>query len=773
MKLRMAHVRPIFVPTASLALLCIGLFATSGAQEAPERTIDFGKDLFPLLKGRCISCHQGDGASGGLRMDSPVAMAKGGVSGPLVAPGTPAKSILLQRLKGLGGKPQMPMGFKPLDAKELALVELWIKQGGKLSAETAHWAYQQPFQANLPTVSNPKWVRGAIDAFVLAKLDSKKLAPSPLAPKETLLRRVYLDLIGIPPTPAQQESFLKDTRPNAYELLVDQLLASPAYGEKWATMWLDLARYADSNGYEKDQNREMWPYRDWVIKALNSNMPFDEFTIAQIAGDLLPEATQQQIIATGFHRNTMYNDEGGVDKGEQRWLTLVDRVGTTGTVWLGQTIACAQCHDHKYDPISMRDFYAMLAFFEPSEEPVYDLVDPAVRALNELVFNAEKALENLKADSPEYKAASDSLQKLKTQIIQAQIAGRTLVLKENTKDYPPKTAIRLKGSYLNPGKVVTANTPTSLPRMDPKWPANRLGLAKWLVSRGNPLTARVQVNRIWEQIFGYGIVKTVENFGTQGEAPTNQPLLDWLAVQFMNEGWDQKKVIRSIVLSNTYRQSSACSKSLLVADPENRLLARGPRFRMSAEMIRDTALAEAGMLSEKMGGPSVFPDQPAGVWNTPYNGESWQTSMGEDKFRRGVYTFLKRTSPYPSFLTFDSSSREQCTARRLRTNTPLQSLVLMNDEVFVAVARKIAADVIALPQTERISTLYRVILARTPSPMEAQVLQALIDKQLARYQKDADSARKLLKNDQATPELAALFLAAQTLLNTDEAITKE
>ena len=377
-------------------------------------------------------------------MDSPVAMAKGGVSGPLVAPGTPAKSILLQRLKGLGGKPQMPMGFKPLDAKELALVELWIKQGGKLSAETAHWAYQQPFQANLPTVSNPKWVRGAIDAFVLAKLDSKKLAPSPLAPKETLLRRVYLDLIGIPPTPAQQESFLKDTRPNAYELLVDQLLASPAYGEKWATMWLDLARYADSNGYEKDQNREMWPYRDWVIKALNSNMPFDEFTIAQIAGDLLPEATQQQIIATGFHRNTMYNDEGGVDKGEQRWLTLVDRVGTTGTVWLGQTIACAQCHDHKYDPISMRDFYAMLAFFEPSEEPVYDLVDPAVRALNELVFNAEKALENLKADSPEYKAASDSLQKLKTQIIQAQRAGLPLVLNVNTKDYPPKAAIRLK-----------------------------------------------------------------------------------------------------------------------------------------------------------------------------------------------------------------------------------------------------------------------------------------------------------------------------------------
>ena len=756
------------------------LMASPSASQASKKKPDFAQDVAPILRAHCIQCHGADSQMGKLRFDTTAGMKKGGSSGPLFVPGKSAQSALLQRILGQGGLPRMPMGFAPLSAEETATIKNWIDDGAQLSSGGVgkHWAYIKPEQPEQPKVKEKAWVRNPIDAFVLAKLQSLGLKHNPPAPKATLLRRVYLDLTGLPPTIEETNRFVADTRPDAYEHVVDQLLASPSYGERMASPWLDLARYADSMGYEKDLNRTMWPYRDWVVNAFNKDMPFDEFTIEQIAGDLLPNPTKDQLIATGFHRNTMTNTEGGVDQGEQRWLTLVDRVGTTGSVWLGTTLACAQCHNHKYDPFSQEDFYRFLAFFESANEPTMDLSDPKVRALGADLAKLEQSLPKLKGDPDAFKVVSDTAAKLRSQINEMTSVS-TLVMEEKKDAYPPKTPIRIRGAYLSPGKIVEANVPKVLPPLPKGTPDNRLGLAKWLVSKDNPLTARVRVNQIWEQVFGIGLVKTVEDLGTQGEKPFEPELMDWLACEFMNRGWSTKALLRLIVTSNTYRQSSVESPAMKERDPDNRLLARGPRFRMSAEMIRDSALAASGLLSAKMGGPSVYPDQPDGIWNTPYNDENWQPSQGTDRFRRGLYTFWKRTSPYPSFLSFDATSRESCTVRRIRTNTPLQALTLLNDPVYLMASRALATKMLAMkskPEADRITVGFESIMARKPAPAELNRIAKLLDLEKAKYAEDPEDAAKVLKTKTPPADVAneaAYTIVAQVMFNLDEAITKE
>jgi len=750
-----------------------GVLAFGGARQA-AKTPDFAADIRPILKTHCYSCHGPEKQEAGLRLDTKEGLEKGGASGPLFKTGDPKASLIYRRITSDEDGAQMPMGFAPLSKKKTDAVAAWIAGGAKIAdsgAEARHWAYVKPLKP-VPKII-PDHRRGAqpIDAFVEETMFKHGLRPSPEADKATLIRRVTFDLTGLPPTYDEAQAFLNDRSPDAYEKVVDRLLASPAYGERMAALWLDLARYADSNGYEKDANRTMWPFRDWVIKAFNADMPFDEFTIEQIAGDLLPAATRDQIIATGFHRNTMLNEEGGVDQGEQRWLTLVDRVSTTGTVWLATTIGCAQCHDHKYDPVSNDDFYRMLAFWESTTEPTIDLAPKAVLDLRGQLGQASAARDKTKEKTPEREAAQKVVDDLNKKLGAYPDFGTALVMKEQLWKQP-ETNVRIKGTYLAVGKPVTAETPAFLPPRPKPSPANRMGLARWLVSRDNPLTARVTVNRIWEQAFGIGLVKTSDDFGTQGEKPENQKLLDWLAVEFMDQSWSFKKLWKSIVMSNTYQQTSTCSSELREKDPDNRWLARGPRIRLSAESVRDNALAVSGLLSRKLGGPSVMPDQPDGVWKMPYNGESWTTSKGEDRYRRSVYTWWKRSSTYPMFMTFDATSRESCTAKRIRTNTPLQALALLNDDQMLAAARRLGQ----LMKSQGVERGFAQVLVRQPSPTETKALVGIYQQAVAKYLAQPGEAAKLLGEPKPTTSSAvdaAWAVTAQVLLNLDETITKE
>jgi hypothetical protein len=858
------------------------------------------------------------------------------------------------------------------------------------------------------------------------------------------LRRVSLDLIGLPPTPAETDAFLTDSAPDAYERVVDRLLASPHYGERWARPWLDLARYADSNGYEKDALRTMWKYRDWVIKALNDDMPFDRFTVEQLAGDMLPNATPDQLIASGFHRNTLLNQEGGIDVEEARWETLVDRVNTTATVWLGSTIACAQCHNHKYDPFSQRDYYRLLAFFDNVEYSVFgkpggdhwiqeatidlptpeqekrraaldaelktlearlndpdekidaaypawqkamretdsmwtpiapdkadadsatmtiqadrsvlasgkhpgvdryriegpitegsitgirleaipdeslpkggpgrdaygnfvvtgfkaelissdskamplafadataddwtnskvsDLIKMTAASRNDdlppgwaidatrdphrlrrqavfvpeapfqvapgtrfrltLAFNGAnvgqalgrfrvssttdatplkavsiparvrdflsvdptaRAPEQEKAVRSEYREQCPELAPVRERIAaikkELQDLGiiSALVMKEKQSYERPSTPFRERGAFLSPGERVYAGTPRVLPPMAEDEMPNRLGLARWLVNPANPLTARVTVNRAWEQFFGRGLVETSEDFGTQGAAPSHPDLLDWLATEFVRLHWSQKALHRLIVTSAAYRQDAQATPTLLAKDPNNRLMARGPRFRMEAEMVRDVTLAAAGLLSEKIGGPSVFPDQPDGIWDNPYSDEKWVTSKGDDRYRRGLYTFVRRTSPYPSFMTFDATSREVCTVRRVRTNTPLQALTLLNDDVSMEAARALVNRVEhELPSTgpanstatnrAKAALAFRFCTARRPNEHEIDLIVQSFERNRRHYRgRPADAAKVLAvteaDRDAHLSDRAAWTVVANSLLNLDETVTK-
>lgn len=987
----------------------------------------FERDIYPVLEQSCLGCHGPGQQMGMLRLDAKTIAFKGGLHGPAIVPGDPEASVLYQRLIAEDEGLRMPLGGEPLSPETIDAFHQWIVDGAvwpenvgvALTEVEKHWAYIAPELPERPTVSDEHWVRNPIDRFVLDQLDELGLEPAPEADRETLLRRVSLDLTGLPPTLEEREQFLEDDSPRAYENLVNRLLASPHYGERWAVPWLDQARYADSHGYEKDGFRVMWPYRQWVIESYNRDQPFDQFTIEQIAGDMLPGANLDQRIATGFHRNTMINLEGGVVQEEYRIAAVMDRVNTTSTVWLGTTMACAQCHNHKYDPFTQQEYYEFMAFLNNSageirqiqsfsavedspkvrvptleqqlviqeldrelealeqaywsrtpeltearqaweDQVLADAVDwvpltpaavesvrgatltvlndasvhasgvtpatdtyvirvelPSVMAtairvealtderlpsngpgrtghanfvLSELDvflddheyglplcnastnFDAEdyeiaKAIDGdpstgwaihprkgepfsgvfefdtqLSSEEPvtltirmkqwhgtqhvlgrfRISLTNDSLPVRATTIPQAiydlvqipedmreteQAAeieayfrrmtpllaevreqmdavqeqwpddiATTMVMRE--RDEPRETRIFAAGSYLNPVEQVYPGVPSVLHALPADQPADRLALARWLVDKENPLTARVTVNRIWEQIFGHGIVKTTEDFGTRSPAPVNPELLDWLAVQFMKHGWSQKSLLYLIVTSSAYRQSSEVTAEKLEADPENRYLTRGARFRLPAEFIRDQALVVSGKLNRKLGGPSVFPFQPQGIWQMPYSSAKWVMDDDGNQYRRGLYTHWQRTAPYPAFVTFDAPSREVSCSRRIRTNTPLQALVVLNDPAFFSLAQGLAVRM----QTEaeptphaRIRHGFLATLSREPTTREALRLKELYTEQYEYYKRNPEEAKEVLTDSgdgYDRIERAALTIVANVLLNLDETISK-
>ncbi len=1052
----MGSSRVVLYAAALAVAAAIGARALLAGPQAPAptaaATVDFVRDIQPILKASCYKCHGPTRSRGNLQLHDRTLAMRGGDSGQVILPGKGADSLLVRRVIGMPGEDRMPMEAEPLPAAQIALLRAWIDQGARwpetaavaavapapAEGERRHWAYIRPVAPAVPDVGTA-WVRNDLDRFVLARLNREGLKPSPEASFETLVRRVSLDLIGLPPTVEELDAAVADAaktgRDAAYERVVDRLLASPHYGERWARPWLDLARYADSNGYEKDRLRVMWKYRDWVIDALNKDMPFDQFTVEQIAGDMLPDATDAQRVASGFHRNTMLNQEGGIDVEEARWQTLVDRVNTTATVWLGSTVGCAQCHDHKYDPFTQQDFYKLLAFFENVEytvggpnggdrfanEPQLNLstaeqenrrkvLQSEIDALNaelradtperaaaqtaweQAVVDADQAWTTLAIDrvessagstaerledgsalmtganpgenvytvsatlpvagvrairiealpdtrlpqggpgrdpygnyvmnvfeataggaaiafgsaksddaavsmdsfrqaadsyapprgwvvdatrdpdgrlrrqvvfvmkqplgaagtpmsirlghagrpvgqalgrfrisvsaSPEplrvvdvtirqritllvpaakrteaqqrematlFRGLSPMFKETRDKIAAAQAAMRdlgivaALVMREKNTYERPSTYVRRRGNFMDRGLQVYADVPATLPRLPADVMPNRLGLARWLVDKDNPLTARVTVNRAWEQIFGRGLVETSEDFGAQGTPPSHPELLDWLAVTFVDQGWRMKPLHRTVVMSATYRQSSAVTPALLERDPYNRLFARGARFRVEAEMIRDITLTASGLISRRIGGPSVFPSQPDGIWQNPYSSDRWIVSQGEDKYRRGLYTFLRRTSPYPAFMTFDATSRESCVVRRVRTNTPLQALTMLNDEAFFDAARALAKRMMTEPapaagnaaasiQT-RVTHGFRLVLARKPGPAELTRVVDAFAGQLASFRQEPARARQVVGTaglagvDAA--EQAAWTMVANALLNLDEAITKD
>lgn len=1023
---------PAVAPLAPEKIAVLAQWIDAGAPGLPSAAaaVDFERDVEPVLKSKCFGCHAGAQAKAQLRLDAASTAMKGGLSGPVIVAGKSDESRLIHRIEGKGNEKQMPLGGTPLTPEQIATVRKWIDSGAKwpeskLRAEASiekHWAYRKPVKAPLPAVKQSDRVRNPIDAFLLARLEKQGLAFSQEASRQMLIRRLSLDLTGLPPTPEDVDAFVNDTSAGAYERVVDRLMASPRYGERWARPWLDMARYADTNGFEKDLRRTMWRYRDWVINALNRDMPFDQFTIEQLAGDLLPNATVEQKIATGFHRNTMFNEEGGVDKDEARFEILVDRVNTTGAVWLASTWTCTQCHNHKYDPFTQKEYYQVMAFFNSGkksakeygdtstkwDEPVLDLPTPEQEQKRAELDSRIKSLEEkLKTHTPELEAAQRAWEKRVLQSskdwttlvpskaesssgakLEPQQAGLILVTGENplsetytleaaaklkrftglrletvphdslprrgpgrdaygnfilsevvleaasrktpndwqkieltrstaddgrvnqrgrlwsidasredvrpprqlvlmakspvalkgdtlfrvrirstselsgqsigqfrlsvtgaddpstivkvrhalraalesesrteeqkkslaayyrgiaplldeardelkearnrkdklgiatalvmeedsSNQQRPSDFIRTRGGFANKAEQVWADTPAALNPMTPDMPKNRLGLARWIVSKDNPLTARVAVNRMWEQYFGRGIVETSEDFGAQGERPNHPELLDWLAVEFMDRGWSMKAIHRLIVTSSAYRQTSHTTPEILQTDPYNRLISRGPRFRMEAEMLRDSALASSGLLSSKIGGPSVFPPQPPGVWDLPYNDDQWEESKGEDRYRRGLYTFVRRSAMYPAMTNFDATSREVCTVKRVRTNTPLQALTTLNDEAYFEAARALARRVMtgAQKDADRVALAFRLVSARTPSSSELDRVLTWQGRERTYFEQHPDEARKITGAGAAANanavDTATWTMFANVLLNSDEALTKE
>jgi hypothetical protein len=736
-----------------------------------------------------------------------------------------------------------------LKPDEISALQRWVGLGlpwpGTLEAQrvvrtsSGHWAFKPPRLEPQPEVKNAAWARNPIDLFILARLEKEGLRPSPEADKVTLIRRLSLDLLGLPPEPRQVDAFLADTRPDAYERLVDSLLSSPHFGERWGRHWLDVARYADTNGFGFDRARVMWRYRDWVIQAVNRDMPFDQFVIEQIAGDLLPNATTEQKVATGFHRNTMINEEGGVDQEQYRVEAIFDRIKTTGAAFLGLTTGCAQCHDHKYDPISQKEFYQLFAFFNNQEEPVMKLVRPD-QVTNYRKMTADFELEKLLLQSKiaernsevinlmidwENKLSAAERQKLPSNvqaILQVPTGKRTLVqtedlekfFKENDqvyqqrlrdldrfletpsaqnpnqftamvleeRDTPRDTYVLIRGDFLKHGVKVSPDVPAVLPPLDRKPGAmpNRLDLARWLVSSENPLTARVTVNRLWLRYFGRGLVKTAEDFGSQGESPSHPELMDWLAATFMAKGWSQKAMHRLIVTSATYRQSSHATPQLLERDPQNVLLARSPRLRVEAEIVRDIALAVSGLMQHRIGGPSVLPPQPPGITDLSRGNLIWVTATGPDRYRRGIYTFWKRTSPYPGLIVFDAPTADETTVQRIRSNTPLQALTTLNDEVFVEAAQSFALRLLReVPGDDeaRLRRGFRLCVAREPDAFEMEKLVTILSSEKERFSARPEVAKALTAPDVTAAvdasEYAAWFGISRILLNLDETITRE
>ncbi|MFT5126412.1 MAG: hypothetical protein ACI8W8_000004 [Rhodothermales bacterium] len=922
--------------------------------------LDFNTDVRPILAKNCFACHGRDAEAREAKLRLDVA-------------GDVDFDELIARISTDDPDEVMPppKTGHALGVAEVATLEAWILAG---AVYQQHWSFVAPKKGELPAVKQPGWPQSAIDHFILAKLEDAGMAPSPEADRSRLLRRVSLDLIGLPPTPEETAGFVEDTSPKAFETVVKRLLSSQHFGEHWARMWLDLARYADTKGYEKDKHRDIWRYRDWVIQALNADMPYDQFTREQLAGDLLPNRSTDQLLATAFHRNTMTNDEGGTDNEEFRVAAVKDRVDTTMQVWMGLTMGCAKCHTHKYDPISIEDYYSFYAYFnqtqdadneapfgatptlaqsaelaklDAAQKPTARSADfakelatwraeiaraPLWQALKLAEFaskhdvrleqqadsrlvavgprpqkdtwtitldlppgthtslriehfpkaigggdwpDANVAIRELSAElivggkarkltlvnpratfsqrrwevakaldgklnagwaiSPkfaepqtsvfDFKALIDgaqlrltleqeygqglllarsrfSVSSYPTAWLQAELKPdlarvfadhvhpetsaqaktraaakkkadalrraipKTPVMQELAADKQRKTQVHTRGNFLDQGAEVVPRVPGVFGAFPADAPANRLGVARWLMQAENPLTARVMVNRIWARLFGIGLVETEEDFGAQGLMPSHPALLDWLAVDFREQGWSLKQLLGRLVHSRTYRQQSSASAEQLAQDPRNRLIGRGPRFRLPAETVRDQALAVSGLLTPKIGGPSVMPPQPAGVWKSTYSGNSWQNATGPDRYRRGLYTYRKRTSPYPAMITFDGGSGEVCQIRRVRTNTPLQALVTLNDPAFLEAAGALAARMTGEDLEARIATGFRLVLVRTP---HAQELVRLVS--FYKYLQLDDEAA-FLKSAGIVSGDARMVALASVLLNLDETVMK-
>jgi mono/diheme cytochrome c family protein len=762
------------------------------AQPPVAAPIDFNRDVRPILSNNCFQCHGPDEKTrkAKLRLDT-----RDGALAATVVPGKPDSSELIVRLTATPDDasvmPPTKTG-KKLTPREVETLRRWVKEGANYSA---HWSYLKPNRPEVPLGRGPKasaWVRNPIDAFILDRLTKEKLSPSPEADRYALARRVALDLTGLPPTPAEVEAYVNDRDADAYEKLVDRMLAKPAFGEHWARMWLDLARYADSAGYADDPPRTIWKYRDYVVQSFNANKPFDVFTVEQLAGDLLPNPTTEQLVATAFHRNTMTNNEGGTNDEEFRNVAVVDRVNTTFTVWMGTSIACAQCHTHKYDPITQKEFFQVFAFFNNTADADRGDESPTLPFWTDDLIakktGLEKQIADLEAEMKkpgpfELKPVREKLAAAKKELAGVKPLTSVPVMKELTGAQRRKTRLQFRGNFLDLGDEVTEGTPAALHAFPKDAPKNRLEFAKWLVSAENPLTARVVANRFWEQIFGTGIVRTSEEFGIQGELPSHPELLDWLATELVAQKWDTKKFLKLLVMSSTYRQSARVTPELFERDPENRLLARGPRVRLTAEMVRDQALSAAGLLSPKTLGPSVKPPQPNLGVSAAFGGSiDWQTSTGEDKYRRGVYTQWRRSNPYPSMSTFDAPNRDTCVVRRARTNTPLQALVTMNDPVYVEAAQALARRAIekgGATTAEKAAFAFRECLVRAPSEAETARLVKLYDEAKAKFTKDAAKAAQFATNPLGplpkgvdAADAAAWTVVSNVIMNLDEMLMK-
>lgn len=915
---------PLFSRTAwIITVLVSGVTAFSCLSSGNK--IDYNTEIKPLLNKKCITCHGGVKRQGGFsllfRTDA-LAVNKSGM--PAIIPGDPSHSEMIRRLTLKDPEERMPYKHPPLSDDEIALLKKWIKQGAQWGD---HWAYVPVEKTAAPKVDNwffgttggGSWVNNSIDQFIYQRMREEKLKPSLQADKATLLRRVSLDITGLPASTALAQHFFNDTRTNAYEKLVDTLLASSHYGERWAAMWMDLARYADTKGYERDDWRSIWRYRDWLIHAFNDNKPYNEFLKEQLAGDLLPDPTDAQYIATAFHRNTMTNDEGGTDNEEFRTAAVLDRVNTTWETIMGTTFSCVQCHSHPYDPFRHEEYYEFMAFFNNTrDEDTYDeypllrefhkedstkflqlsqwIAQNAPGKKNELLKflkTGEPAINSIAADQLTNSALTDTkwlvlrnnavaripkvdmqnrsqiLYKYKawkpggkwvihldqpngpvlcaiavadskgswkiTPVAVPQVKGvhdlyftyqntnlksqeetgmqfdwfyisdpfpgkglkgydsaykyfndlmvpkkvtLTPVMVENTSSLYRHTNIFERGNWLVKGKEVQAGVPRSLGTLPANAPHNRMGLAMWITDKKNPLTSRTIVNRIWEQFFGQGIAETLEDLGTQGLPPTHRALLDHLSWKLMNEyNWDLKKLMKEIVMSATYQQDSKLGKDAVDKDPFNKFYARGPRVRLSAEQIRDQALTVSGLLCEKMYGPGVYPYQPDGIWMSPWNGSSWKKSDSCDQYRRALYTYWKRSAPYPSMITFDGTSREVCTARRIRTNTPLQSLTTLNDSAYIETAQYFAYRMQSLSAGDvkrQISKGYETAMYKPITPEKLQVFEKLYNNAYARFTQDKERMKQMAGNNPSkqNASTAALVVVAGAMMNLDEFISK-
>jgi Protein of unknown function (DUF1553)/Protein of unknown function (DUF1549)/Planctomycete cytochrome C len=781
---------------ALLRILVIGstLLLPARGRAFDDRPVSFNRDVRPILSNNCFQCHGPDESQrkADLRLDTDEGLFADLDGRAPVVRGKPAASELLRRVSSTEASEQMPprKTGKKLTPAEIATLKRWIEQG---APSALHWSYSKPVRAPLPVVKQANWPKNPVDRFIQARLEREGLAPAPEADRYTLVRRVTLDLTGLPPTWQEVEAFVHDARADAYERLVDRLLAQSAYGEHWAYLWLDLARYADSAGYADDPLRTIWLFRDYVIKSLNANKPFDQFTVEQIAGDLLSNPTDDQLIATAFHRNTLTNNEGGTVDEEFRNVAVVDRVNTTMAVWMGTTIACAQCHNHKYDPISQEEYFRFFAFFNNTEDADRTDEAPVLARFTKEEESRRKKLEQdiagVEAESKEIKSPDPKLDALKKKLAALNkelkdVKGLTVpIMRELKGDKRRTTKIQFRGNYLDLGKEVAVGVPAAFPSLPNGAAPDRLLLAKWLIAPENPLTARVIANRYWEQLMGVGIVATSEEFGAQGDLPVHPELLDWLATELVRQHWDLKAFLKLLVTSAAYRQSSRVTAELQARDPDNRLLARGPRFRLSAEMVRDQALRVSGLLSGKMLGPPVRPLQPAIGLNAAFgSGIDWKTSPGEDQHRRALYTMWRRSNPYPSMAAFDAPNREVCTVRRGRTNTPLQALVTLNDPVYVEAAQALARRAVREGGNDirdRIEFLFHVCLSRPAEEAERERTIKLYQQALDRLRDHPKEASKLatdplgpLSNEMDAVDLAAWTVVANVMLNLDETLMK-